>query len=62
MGEFSPATVTCRDPDDGSADLRIDLPSDLLKGMNLILGDSLSMELVSGTTLLTPNRDVDTQP
>ena len=62
MSEFSRPSVICQDPGDGSGIVIIDLPSDLLESMNLDLGDSLSIELVNGTILLRPIRDVDTKP
>lgn len=55
-------TVKCQDPGDGSGDVIIDLPSDLLESMNLDLGDSLSIELVEGAIVLRPIRDADVQP
>ncbi|WP_241507420.1 hypothetical protein [Pseudomonas sp. AFG_SD02_1510_Pfu_092] len=41
-------TVKCQDPGDGSGDVIIDLPQDVLKALNVELGDLLSVELVNG--------------
>lgn len=62
MSESVRTTVKCQDPGDGSGDVIIDLPSDLLESMNLDLGDSLSIELVEGAIVLRPIRDADVQP
>lgn len=59
MSESLRKTVKCQDPGDGSGDVIIDLPSDLLEVMNLGLGDSLSIELVDGEIVLRPIRDTD---
>lgn len=59
MNDFVQTTVKCQDPGDGSGDVIIDLPSDLLDSMNLSLGDSLSIELVDGAIVLKPIRDTD---
>lgn len=55
-------TVKCQDPGDGSGDVIIDLPSDLLEIMDLDLGDSLSIELVDGAIVLRPIRDAGISP
>ncbi|MNJ45230.1 hypothetical protein D3C77_403170 [compost metagenome] len=52
-------TVICQDPGDGSGDVIIDLPPDVLKAMNVGVGDSLSIELINGSIVLKPVRDVD---
>lgn len=49
-------TVKCQDPGDGSGDVIIDLPHDVLIAMNVGLGDLLSVELVNGTIELRPIR------
>nr|WP_133777112.1 AbrB/MazE/SpoVT family DNA-binding domain-containing protein [Pseudomonas graminis] len=53
--------VKCQDPDDGSGDVIIDLPPDILAAINVGLGDSLSIELVHGTIVLRPIRDANIQ-
>ncbi|WP_345789804.1 AbrB/MazE/SpoVT family DNA-binding domain-containing protein [Pseudomonas arsenicoxydans] len=47
---------TCQDAGDGSGDLVIDLPSELLSKMGLSLGDELNIEVVDGVIVLTPIR------
>lgn len=54
--------VECKDPGDGSEDVIIDLPSDVLAAVNVGSGDSLSIELVNEAILLRPIRDADTRP
>ncbi|POA58373.1 AbrB/MazE/SpoVT family DNA-binding domain-containing protein [Pseudomonas sp. GW531-R1] len=61
MSDSLQTTVICRDPADGSKDVIIDLPPDVLAAMNVGLGDSLSIELVDGSIILKPIRDIDTQ-
>lgn len=56
------AVVKCQDPGDGSGDVIIDLPPDVLAAMNVGLGDSLSIELINGVVVLRPIRDADDQP
>ena len=53
--------MKCQDPGDGSGDVIIDLPPDVLAAINVGLGDSLSIELVNGTIVLRPIRDANTQ-
>lgn len=59
MSESLRTTVTCQDPGDGSADVIIDLPPDVLKALNIGLGDLLSIEMVEGAIVLKPVRDTD---
>lgn len=61
MSDSVQTTVTCQDPGDGSGDVIIDLPSDVLAAMNIGLGDLLTIELVDGSILLKPIRDADTK-
>ena len=61
MSESVRTIVKCQDPGDGSGDVIIDLPPDLLAEMNVDLGDSLSIELIGGSIVLKPVRDTDTQ-
>lgn len=49
----------CQDPGDGSEDVIIDLPPDILAAMDVGLGDSLSIELVDGSIVLKPIRGTD---
>lgn len=54
--------VKCQDPGDGSGDVIIDLPPDVLAAINVGLGDSLTIELVNGAIVLRPIRDANPQP
>ncbi|MFJ4455024.1 AbrB/MazE/SpoVT family DNA-binding domain-containing protein [Pseudomonas sp. NPDC089392] len=62
MNESVRITVKCQDPGDGSGDVIIDLPADILECMGLNIGDSLSIELVDESIVLKPIRDADVQP
>jgi antitoxin ChpS len=61
MSDSVRATVKCQDPSDGSGDVIIDLPPDVLAEMNVGLGDLLTIELVDGSIVLKPSRDADTK-
>jgi len=62
MDESARTTVKCQDPCDGSGDVIIDLPDDILEGMGLNIGDSLTIELIDGSIVLKPVRDAFAQP
>ncbi|MCQ4231981.1 AbrB/MazE/SpoVT family DNA-binding domain-containing protein [Pseudomonas stutzeri] len=59
MGESVRMIVKCEDPGDGSGDVIVDLPSELLEAMNLRIGDLLNIEVEQGTIVLKPIRDTD---
>ena len=59
MSESMQTTVVCQDPGDGSGDVIIDLHPDVLRTMNVGLGDSLSIEFADGAMVLKPTRGVD---
>ncbi|QFG31799.1 AbrB/MazE/SpoVT family DNA-binding domain-containing protein [Pseudomonas umsongensis] len=59
MSDSVRTTVKCQDPGDGSGDVIIDLPPDVLAAMNVGLGDFLTIELVDGSIVLRPIRDAD---
>jgi hypothetical protein len=59
MSEAMKTTVVCQDPGDGSGDVIIDLSPDVLQAMHIGLGDSLSIELVGGSIVLKPIREVE---
>ncbi|KZL42302.1 AbrB family transcriptional regulator [Pseudomonas syringae pv. syringae] len=61
MSESLKKTVICQDPVDGSGDLIIDLPQDVIEDMKVAPGDLLSIELVDGMLLLSALRDADTK-
>ena len=54
--------MKCQDPGDGSGDVIIDLPDDILERMDLHIGDSLTIELIGGSIVLKPILDADVQP
>ncbi|MNJ19277.1 hypothetical protein D3C77_135970 [compost metagenome] len=57
MTQSARTTVKCQDPGDGSGDVIVDLPPDILKEMNLAVGDKLSIELVDSVIVLRPVRE-----
>lgn len=61
MNESVRTTVKCQDPGDGTGDVIIDLPDDILERIGLNVGDSLSIELIDGSIVLKPIRDADAQ-
>lgn len=56
MSQSASTTVKCQDPGDGSGDVIVDLPTDILKELSLTVGDKLSIELVDGAIVLRPLR------
>lgn len=54
MNESARAIVKCQDAGDGTGDVIVELPDDILESMGLNIGDSLSIELVDGVIVLTP--------
>ncbi|MHC8376217.1 AbrB/MazE/SpoVT family DNA-binding domain-containing protein [Pseudomonas sp. MDT1-16] len=56
MSEDERWFAKCQDAGDGSGDLVIDLPPELLKKMGLSLGDELTIEVVDEVIVLTPIR------
>lgn len=54
MNESARAIVKCQDAGDGTGDVIVELPADILKSIGLNIGDSLSIELVDGTIVFTP--------
>jgi antitoxin ChpS len=57
MSQSARTTVKCQDPGDGSGDIIVELPADILLEMNLTVGDKLSLELINGVIVLKPIRD-----
>nr|WP_314876906.1 AbrB/MazE/SpoVT family DNA-binding domain-containing protein [uncultured Pseudomonas sp.] len=47
-------TVKCQDPKDGTGDLIIDIPDEMLLALGVGVGDELSIEVVDGVILLRP--------
>ncbi|MDY0836529.1 AbrB/MazE/SpoVT family DNA-binding domain-containing protein [Pseudomonas sp. SED1] len=62
MSESFRAIVKCQHPGDGSGDVIIDLPPDVLAALNVSLGDLLSIELVEGSIVMKPIRNAHTKP
>lgn len=54
MTEAQRWKVKCQDTEDGSGDVVIDLPPDLLASLGLTIGDVLSIEVIDGVISLTP--------
>ena len=46
--------VECQDDADGSGDLIIDVPPELLASSRLKIGDVLTIEVIDGAIVLTP--------
>lgn len=47
-------TFKCQDPKDGTGDLMIDIPDEMLQAIGVVVGDELSIEVVDGVILLRP--------
>lgn len=47
-------TVKYQDSKDGTGDLIIDIPDEMLQAIGLVVGDELSIEVVDGVILLRP--------
>ncbi|QLG93141.1 AbrB/MazE/SpoVT family DNA-binding domain-containing protein [Pseudomonas yamanorum] len=54
MTEAQCLTVKCQDPEDGSGDVVIDFPPDLLASLGLTIGDVLTIGVIDGAISLTP--------
>ncbi|WP_415259566.1 AbrB/MazE/SpoVT family DNA-binding domain-containing protein [Pseudomonas chlororaphis] len=54
MREIQRWTVKCQDTADGSGDVIVDLPSELLASLGLGLGDELTIEVIDGAIVLKP--------
>ncbi|UVM36129.1 AbrB/MazE/SpoVT family DNA-binding domain-containing protein [Pseudomonas sp. B21-017] len=54
MTEVQCWIVKCQDAADGSGDLIIDLPPELLDSSRLNIGDVLTIEVIDGAIVLTP--------
>ncbi|OYT81774.1 MAG: AbrB family transcriptional regulator [Pseudomonas sp. PGPPP2] len=60
MTESLRTTVKCQDPGDGSGDVIIDLPPEVLSAMNVGPGDLLSIELANAAIVLKCIGDANT--
>jgi antitoxin ChpS len=54
MSEPKRWTVKCQDTADGTGDVIVDLPPELLVTLGLSLGDELTIEVLDGTIVLKP--------
>lgn len=61
MNDSLATNAICQDPDDSSGDIIIDLPPDVLAAMGVGSGDSLSIELIDGSIVVKPIREINTQ-
>lgn len=50
-------TWVCHDAGNGSGDLIVEIPQEVLDAMELRIGDKLNLELVGEDLVLTPIRD-----
>lgn len=55
-------TVKCQDPADGTGDVIIDLPPELLISLGLGIGDVLIIEVIDGVIVLTPKPRATCKP
>ena len=55
-------TVKCQDASDGSGDVIIDLPTELLVSLGLSIGDVLTIEVIDGAIVLTPKSSDSARP
>ncbi|MDR6918932.1 antitoxin ChpS [Pseudomonas sp. 3296] len=62
MTEAKRWTVKCQDPLDGSGDIIIDLPTDLLASFGLSIGDVLTIEVIEDAIVLTPKSSDSATP
>jgi antitoxin ChpS len=49
-------TVKCQETADGSGDVIVDLPPELLARFSLSIGDELTIEVIDGVIVLKPTR------
>jgi antitoxin ChpS len=56
MSETQSWTVKCHDTADGSGDLIVNLPPELLTSLGLVLDDELTIEVLDGDIVLKPIR------
>jgi antitoxin component of MazEF toxin-antitoxin module len=59
MSESIQMSVKCQDPGDKTGDVIVELPQDVLAGMDVGIGDSLSLDLVDGAIVLRPIRQAE---
>lgn len=54
MAEVKSWTSICQDPGDGSGDLIVELPPELIARLGLEAGDVFTMEVIPGAIVFTP--------
>jgi antitoxin ChpS len=62
MSESERWTVKCQETADGTGDVIVDLPPELLARLGLNLGDELTIEVVDGAIVLKPKRNTSPIP
>ncbi|MNP38374.1 hypothetical protein D3C76_1318820 [compost metagenome] len=62
LSETQSWTVRCQDTADGSGDVIVDLPPELLASLGLVLGDELTIEVIDGAIVLKPKRNTSPNP
>ncbi len=62
MTETQRWIVKCQDPADGTGDVIIDLPPDLLVSLGLGIGDVLTVEVIDDVIVLTPKSHPPSEP
>ena len=62
MTEAKRWTVKCQDPLDGSGDVIIDLPTELLASFGLSIGDVLTIEVIEDVIVLAPKSSDSATP
>ncbi|NWL23830.1 AbrB/MazE/SpoVT family DNA-binding domain-containing protein [Pseudomonas umsongensis] len=62
MTEAQRWTVKCQDPLDGSGDVIIDLPTELVASVVLSIGDVLTLEVIDDAIVLTPKSSDSATP
>jgi antitoxin ChpS len=62
MSDKNRWTSVCQDPGDGSGDLIVDLPPELLEKMGLEAGDELTIEVADGMIILSPKNPASSFP
>jgi hypothetical protein len=58
MSEPERWTVKCQHTADGTGDVIVDLPPELLVTLGLSLGDELTIEVLDGAIVLKPKRNM----
>lgn len=62
MSDCESWIVKCQDTADGTGDVMVDLPKEILAKFGLDIGDMLTIEIVDGAIVLKPIRDISLTP